>query len=196
MKIAYLILAHKNPEQLFRLVRALAYRDVEFFIHIDKKCTIKPFINSLSSLENQSIYFIKDRRAVRRVGAYSQTECIIRSLFEIFSKQRDFDYLILLSGQDYPIKNNGFIQAFFNKNKGKEFVKQFPIDSEKELNWRSDRYLKYYFDDFGSIGRLLGRGMPNATLEEAFSKRIYFLLWLLLLADYSRVCGIFSGVFP
>lgn len=44
MKIAYLILAHSDPNQLKRLVCALSVENkVSFFIHIDARQDIKCF---------------------------------------------------------------------------------------------------------------------------------------------------------
>src|SRR4029077_18392690 len=39
-----------------------------------------------------------------------------------------FDYAILLSGQDYPIKTNGHIKLFLSQNMGREFIESFPVD--------------------------------------------------------------------
>ena len=36
MKIAFVILAYKNPEQISALVKSLTHQDHYFFIHIDK----------------------------------------------------------------------------------------------------------------------------------------------------------------
>ena len=164
MKIAYLIMAHKNPEQLARLVKTLTYKNEEFFIHIDKKYDVKPFADHLNSLEDPAIHFIQDRQRVRFSGGYSQTEAVVRSLIEIFSGPCDFYRLILLSGQDYPVKSNEFILDFFEKNRGKEFIKLFPLPAERQarlrrLAFRLDRYCGYYFDDFfqGPFLRFLNR---------------------------------------
>lgn len=43
MHLAYIILAHKNPDQLHRLVSRLHHPDDYFFTHIEKKVDIKPF---------------------------------------------------------------------------------------------------------------------------------------------------------
>ncbi|MBN3879805.1 MULTISPECIES: hypothetical protein [unclassified Nostoc] len=46
LKIAYIILAHKYPEQLARLIHQLNTKDVSFFIHIDNFVKQNPkFIN-------------------------------------------------------------------------------------------------------------------------------------------------------
>ena len=38
MRIAVLILLHKNPVQAKRLISVLQHDDIDIFIHIDKKC--------------------------------------------------------------------------------------------------------------------------------------------------------------
>lgn len=37
MKLAILLLCHKNPEQVNLFLETLRHPDIEFFIHIDKK---------------------------------------------------------------------------------------------------------------------------------------------------------------
>ena len=39
----------------------------------------------------------------------------------------EFDYLINLSGQDYPIKNNLYIQNILQENKGMSLIRHIPI---------------------------------------------------------------------
>ena len=59
MNIAYMITAHMDPEQLGRLVKALTYEENVFYIHIDKKVDISPFLELLGDKEN--VFFIEDR---------------------------------------------------------------------------------------------------------------------------------------
>ena len=49
MQKNYLVLAHKNPDQLYRMITALNDNVSHFFIHIDAKSPIAPF-NYLSIL--------------------------------------------------------------------------------------------------------------------------------------------------
>ena len=51
MQKNYLILAHKNPEQLCRMIRTLDDGVSTFFIHVDAKVAIEPF-KALSIREN------------------------------------------------------------------------------------------------------------------------------------------------
>lgn len=57
MKIAYLITAYQDPEQLMLLVQSLGHH--HFYIHIDKKYDDGPFKALLSSVS--TVYWIADR---------------------------------------------------------------------------------------------------------------------------------------
>ena len=46
MKIACLILAHKNPVQLNELIEVLDCNEIDFYIHLDKKVKKKNFVSS------------------------------------------------------------------------------------------------------------------------------------------------------
>ena len=58
MQKNYLILAHKTPEQLYRMVNTLNDGEAKFYIHIDAKTPIIPFKECLQGLP---VYFIDKR---------------------------------------------------------------------------------------------------------------------------------------
>ena len=58
MQKNYLILAHKNPEQLCRMVKTLDDGNSKFFIHLDAKKSIEPFA---TLLQGKNIVFIPKR---------------------------------------------------------------------------------------------------------------------------------------
>ena len=60
MKVNYIILAHKEPIQLARLVSKLRSDEIHFYIHIDKKCTVEDFTRVLPG--DESTIYIKDRK--------------------------------------------------------------------------------------------------------------------------------------
>ncbi|WP_285814982.1 hypothetical protein [Thomasclavelia cocleata] len=49
MKIAFLILCHKNPMQINYLIDMLDDKDVDFYLHVDKKSNI---INEIKKKNN------------------------------------------------------------------------------------------------------------------------------------------------
>ena len=58
MQKNYLILAHRNPEQLCQMIKALDDGNSKFFIHLDAKTPIEPFT---SQLQGEHIVFIPQR---------------------------------------------------------------------------------------------------------------------------------------
>ena len=57
MKIAYLMLFHKDPRLLKRAIETLSSEDCGFFIHIDQKSDIRGF----SVISGDNISFCKQR---------------------------------------------------------------------------------------------------------------------------------------
>ena len=123
MKIAYLILAHKDPKHLARLVRSLSTPNSYFFIHIDKKSDIDDFNNIAST----NVFFSKERVPV--YYDYSLVEAMFILLHNALMHMHCFDYLVRLNGVDYPIQPASYIDAFFHKNFGKEFMEIMPTHS-------------------------------------------------------------------
>lgn len=60
---------------------------------------------------------------------------------EIINKEYT-GYIILLSGQDYPIKSTKYINAFFEREKGHEFIDISPIKEVFPKEW--DIRMNYY----------------------------------------------------
>src|SRR5438128_1435733 len=110
MEKAYLIMAHKNPEQLSRLISRLIDGESEFFIHIDKKVDAAPFENRLKEY-GDIVHFLE--RFDSKWGGYGVIKPFMSGLHEVRRSAKNFERIILLSGQDYPIKSNEFINHFF-----------------------------------------------------------------------------------
>lgn len=128
MKIAYLILAHKYPTQLLRLVQGLQTDKTSFFIHIDRNTedsTYNQMVHQLQVIDN--VNFINRHKSYW--GHFNAIKAALEGIQSIISSGVDFDYAILLSGQDYLIKSTTYIEDFFYQNQGKQFLEFFPIAS-------------------------------------------------------------------
>ncbi|MDP3312590.1 beta-1,6-N-acetylglucosaminyltransferase [Lutibacter sp.] len=146
MNINYIILAHQNPTQVGRLVNALNVKNTFFYIHIDKKSQIEPFLKEVNHFEN--VYFFNEDRVNVIWGDISQVEATLLSISKIISDGRD-GYTVLMSGQDYPIKSNKYIFEFFLKNYGKNFIRSKPIEEvwkEKSVFYRVHKYTFHLID--------------------------------------------------
>ncbi|WP_190566902.1 beta-1,6-N-acetylglucosaminyltransferase [Nostoc parmelioides] len=132
MNLAYLILAHNNPKHLQKLINSLDTSNVHFFVHVDNKSDILPFQATISS---NKVTFIPERSNIFW-GEFSMVKATI-DLMKTALDTQIFDYLILISGSDYPLKNAQYIKYFFAKNKGSEFINLVEIPNEqasKNLN--------------------------------------------------------------
>ena len=124
MKICYLILAHKSPKQLVRLVNRLNTSNSLFYIHVDAKADVEPFKNKLLSFDN--VVFISKRASVTW-GGFNMVRATLNGLQEIANKIDSDDYIVLLSGQDYPLKANDIIYNFLLENSGKIFLHWYKL---------------------------------------------------------------------
>ena len=137
MQKHYLILAHKNPLQLGRMIERLDDGASKFFIHLDAKTPIEPFA---ACLEGAHICFIEPReRCVW--GDFSIVQATIR-LMEAASKEQGV--FILMSGQDYPIQSQGYINAFLESNKEFDFIEIEPLEEKWKPKMVKDKLEHYH----------------------------------------------------
>lgn len=140
MITSYLILAHKNPEQLSRLIERLDSSNSYFFINIDRNQPLQPFINSIPK---KNVLFLNDNK--RKSGNWGGTD-IVEATIELIREALNVkgkSYLILLSGQDYPLVNNSRIKETLIKNNYDGFVSTFSIPVDGWTNRGLDR-LNFY----------------------------------------------------
>lgn len=176
MKIAYLIQCHQKPEMINHLIERLG-KDCDIYIHVDLNSEI---IDQIFPKEN--LFFVDVRFPVRW-GHISQVWATLE-LMKMASKV-EYNYIFLLSGQDYPIKSNDQIKTFLQENEGKEFIE---IESLPRDNWRFEGGIgrvKYYWPN-SLISRrdLVGRVIRNTfllSLGRFFSK------------DISRLGNLYGG---
>ncbi|MBD2388336.1 beta-1,6-N-acetylglucosaminyltransferase [Cylindrospermum sp. FACHB-282] len=190
MNIAYIVLAHKYPEQLIRLIIRLSTEKTYFFVHIDQRMNSKAYqqiVREISHISN--VFFLKRRKCYW--GDYSLVAATLEGFKEIFSRNIDFDWLILLSGQDYPIKSNSQIQEFLRKNIGKSFVDYFPLPRPENLSpkWTNggfDRINYWHFCLFNQRFVFPGKRRLNTyyayhvkpTILDRIISRLWFCLVL------------------
>lgn len=137
MQKNYLILAHKNPLQLGRMIERLDDGASKFFIHLDAKTPIEPFA---ACLEGGHIRFIEPReRCVW--GDFSIVQATIRLMEAASNEQGVF---ILMSGQDYPIQSQGYINDFLERNKDFDFIEIEPLEEKWKPKMVKDKLEHYH----------------------------------------------------
>jgi hypothetical protein len=165
MILAYLILAHANPLQLKRLVQKLSNNITDIYIHIDAKANIADFM-IITALPN--VYFITKREKVYW-GAYSIVQATVNGFEQMMASGKPYDYITLLSGQDYPLKSNAAIVDFFKANPNKAFMEFYTVNDV----WQEaiPRLTKYYLTNYPFAGStkleaILNRLLPKRQLPK------------------------------
>jgi Core-2/I-Branching enzyme len=125
MKIAYLVLAHFNPKLVERTIRTLDSEDCAFFLHIDQKSDISMF----SGIKGENVFFTDQRVAVYR-GEFSQVEAILVMMQKAMLGPDRYDYFVLISGSDYPLRSSQYIQSYLQEHAGSEFLSMVKMPNE------------------------------------------------------------------
>lgn len=142
MDISYVIITHSNPIQLRRLIDRLQAPGVVFFVHVDKKAKIEPFLSETASCDN--VVFVENRLDVRW-GDYSVVEAYLECL-KVIRREAPGSFVFHLSGQDYPIKSNARIREFVDSHASDIFVKHHTLPTKDWVgNGGMDRVNLYFY---------------------------------------------------
>lgn len=108
--MAYLILAHTDPEQVRRLCAMLLLdEEADIYIHVDLKS--KHDFSACQALSTDRIRFTAERHRVYWSGfnMVLATLALTRAAVEA---EPTYHHLVLLSGQDYPLKHPTVIKEY------------------------------------------------------------------------------------
>jgi hypothetical protein len=125
MDLNYIVLAHKSPAQLSRMVHRLDCPEAHFYINIDAPVELSPFQAALAD-NPRCTFFTGAQRLNTMWGHVNAVKAALVGIAQIIADGRT-GYTILLSGQDYPIKSNNYIQQFYKDNYGTNFIECFPL---------------------------------------------------------------------
>ena len=170
---AFLITCYKQPNLVARIIHILYSPNHYFFVHVDKKTNITPFVEAVGGLQN--VKFTKQINVNH--ARYSQLVSELDLLhdakeFEI-KKGLKFDYVHMVSGNDYPLRSNEQFDAFFDETDAtfmlydkEEFWNKYKSYAEHTVN-------DYHLNHGGiwstifikTLGRLLGYVCPRKRIK-------------------------------
>jgi hypothetical protein len=168
MLVAHVILAHKNPLQVRRLILSLTHPESLVILHIDKKIDINQFCKVLALPD---VHFVKKRVSVTW-GGFSQISAVVNSFKELINIAPDVQYINLLSGQDYPITPIKDFHDFLTDNPGRAYMEFLAFDHPWVIA-AGERFNKYHFSDVNFLGKyrlekLVTRILPKREFPEKF----------------------------
>lgn len=141
MRLAFQISAHTDPKQLHRLVNALP-ECADFYVHIDLKSNIDDF---KSEVKNCRVCFIENRLNVVW-GSLIEVSYQMELVRACLASGKQYDYLITLSGLDYPVWSNERIVKFFEEAQGKNILQGIRMqkDDPSSRLYQEYRFLNNY----------------------------------------------------
>lgn len=115
---AYLIMAHHNFEQLFRLMQFLDSTETDIYLHVDRKAAGYD-VSRIRKVCRLSHVFLMPRKKLAWGGS-SLTKCEIAMLRKALPGK--YDYYHLISGDDIPLRPLTEIHEYFDVKAGEEFI--------------------------------------------------------------------------
>lgn len=130
--LCYLILAHSHLEYLAELIDVLSSDNIGFVVHIDSKCQ-EPIDNLLNKCGGKNVKILEHRENI--VWGDKSMVDVVNYMSRVALSDERWDYFILLSGQDMPVKSPEYIKSYISQGGFKNYILASPLLSE-ECVWQ------------------------------------------------------------
>lgn len=153
--IAYFLLVHRFPAQFKRMFRAIYTPGNRYLVHVDKSsgkalaADIAAFLAPYRGVE-----ILKPRRALW--GGYSLVDAELRGMKQLLASDSGWQHYINLSGQDFPLKSQGYIKEFLAAHPDTQFIRH--ADQASVRPDTMNRIKSLFVERFGRIWRT---GIPR-----------------------------------
>lgn len=193
MKNAILVIAHKNKNQLLKLIKTLEDEELDIFIHLDKKWKLT--LKDIEELKYSSPYVnIINKRISGYLDTWNLCQITIELAKVAIQKNPNYNYFLLLSGQDYPIKSINEIKKYLKKEYPKPIIDCTPMTKN---NWI---YSGFKWIRIHSYYRFVERITKNKICRKALLLPIYLIqifITIVMKSPYKRLkkinCEIYGG---
>lgn len=163
MKAVYLVRTHRCPAQILRLVRALKRGSPESRVLVWHDASASP-LDPGPLLELPGVSVVADPEPTRR-GGFSMVEGYFRAADRLLA-EGPFDWLLYLSGQDYPAQPLAETERFLAASGFDGFMRHWDLRSP-ESPWgksrRGHRRYGYQYYDPPAWARPLARALRAAN---------------------------------
>lgn len=167
MKIAFIVLAHKNVAQVKMLLEVLQAENRSVFLHIDRLAKKSIYKNAKTELDGiKHLSFL--HRYPTHWGSFGLIKATLAGIRQAILDPQ-VDYAILLSGQDFPIKPLSELENFLETSEGMSFMEAdpFPLPHWKDCGGY-ERIQRWYFSLPLKPSRLTRR--IRVTLNQAMNQ--------------------------
>jgi Core-2/I-Branching enzyme len=170
VSVAYVILAHRGPKQLARLLERLYHLEDRAFVHVDKRAPLEPFETALAPLVASGHVQFARRRFRSRWADWTLVAATLATLEQAL-QEATFSHVSLLSGEDYPLVPTATIRAFLAAADNRSFMFHSSGDGATPPD-RSGNRTWYWSGDLRRVTyrhyRVLGRQVhvPNRFMPD------------------------------
>ncbi len=124
-RIAYIVSAYKLPAQFERLLRRLDGPGVTFAVHVDGKTRRSVYDEMVARTRDLEIGFLPRHRS--HWGGFGHVRATLKGIDHLMGKGIPFDYAVLLTGQDYPLRSPAAIAGALGAAQGRSFMNYWPL---------------------------------------------------------------------
>ena len=161
----FLIQAHKDLGQLNALVEQLRDDDFRVYVNLDRKCALDP------AAVHPSARLVRDRVDVHW-GTFSQVQAVLNSLHQIVAEVPEFDKVVFLSAQDFPLLSNARLKEAFARHVDHELLDTVAIGTGPGQWAAGFRYQYFYRDDGSRMLRTACRIANRAMRATGLTRRL------------------------
>ncbi len=162
MRIAFIMLCHKNPDQINKLIKKLSeFSDADLYIHVDMNHSeIRDQIKKQGNVK-----LVPENRSFNiKWGSVDIVKATLQLIREAKDSSKQYDYIWLISGQDYPICSVAEIENRLSERAGMNYIECITTGDKQY-----DRYKKLYEVSYPSW--INGNNVAVKSI-----KRIYMIL--------------------
>jgi hypothetical protein len=124
-RIAYIVSAYKLPAQLERLLRRLEAPGVSFAVHVDRKTRGPIWDEMVSRCGALDVTWLPRHRS--QWGGFGHVRATLKGIDHVVESGVPFDYAVLLTGQDYPLRSAAEIARFLGDVNGRSYMRHIAL---------------------------------------------------------------------
>jgi hypothetical protein len=168
LNIAYIISAYRLPDLLVRLVQRLDAPGTSTLIHVDANTSETIYRAMTSPLADRARVRFLPRHACHW-GDFGHVQATLKGLRELVASGQSFDYVVLLTGQDYPLRPHAHIAATLAAADGHVLMDWMPIPNEQWTGGGAYRIENWHFQLGARHLPFPGAPFRHALLNTAWS---------------------------
>lgn len=159
--IGYFILLHRLPEQFKRMFEAIYLPGNSYVIHIDKSSGAE-FADDIADFLKpfQGVAIIESKNAMW--GGYSLVDAELRGMAKLLTMNNSWTHYINLSGQDFPLKSQGYIRDFARANPRRQYIRAL---DQRNARPETVNRISHVFVE--AMGRIFRTHLPRPFLRGA-----------------------------